>query len=237
MNPRRALVLSILTLAVVPSLAHAANVIWSLPQNISTDSDVNTLGTFIDAASIGNDAPVTVNGVTFSAFNPGAPTGSFAITGASGYGGYGVNAAPFNTLSAAYQNLLTHGDFGSGNSIMTLTISGLTIGRDYLFQWWANDSRNNFVPQVVTATAGTAVTLNADTTASSGGIGQFAIGTFLADSTTQTISFQGGENGGTLENAFLLRDVTGVPEPSSSILLGLGAPLGFALSRRRPARK
>jgi hypothetical protein len=231
----RTLLLSTFTFA-LPALGQAANIIWSSPQGIVGDGDVSTLGTFVDAVSIGNDSAVTVNGVTFGAFNPAAvPTGTFAITGAAGYAGYGVDLAPFNTLSAVYQNLLTHGDFGSGNSVMTLTIGGLTIGRAYLFQWWANDSRNSYNPQTVSATAGTVVTLNADTTAAPGGIGQYAIGTFVADAATQTVDFQGGVNGGTLENAFQLRDITNAPEPCAGLLLGLGAPLCFGLVRRRSA--
>jgi hypothetical protein len=63
---------------------------------------------------------------------------------------------------------------------MGLTITGLTSGDIYSFQFWSQSGGST------TATAGNAVTVGG------GGNGQFAIGTFTADATTQAISFSAG---------------------------------------------
>ena len=205
----------VIATAAVTSLnctSHAASVAWISAHDVSGDSDVSILGTLVQASSLGDgtSAGTTVNGVIFAPYAVyNSSSGIFALSGANGYGGYGVNAVPFNTLSPAYKSLLTYGTYGSGTSVMTLTISGLTIGRHYLFQWWANDSRAAFIPQNVDATAGNTVELNADTTDVPGGTGQYAIGTFVADAATQNIDFQGVSNG-TLENAFQLRDISDI---------------------------
>ena len=57
-----------------------------------------------------------------------------------------------------------------------------------------------------------------------GSVGQFVIGTFTADSTSQVISFPDLPSYENLVTAYQLRDVTVVPEPSTGLLLlgGLG---------------
>lgn len=219
---------------------HAASITWQAPHDITGDADVSTTGSLVQAVSIGPsgvDFGTTVNGVTFAPFAPdlGNNTiGIFTLSGVYGlYNGYGGGTA-FSALSSAYRTLLQNGDFGSGNSVMTLTISasGLTTGHTYQFQWWANDSRANFIPQTVDATAGNSVTVNANTANTANGIGQYAIGTFVANGADEVITFQGGANGGTLENGFQLRDISAVPEPASVLLLGLGACAMMARRRR-----
>lgn len=228
-------IVSAVVLAAVHS--HAAAITWSLPQNISGDSDVSTSGTLFQAANVGDGSvpSTTVNGVTFSPFvmsGTNVASGNFQLNGEFtlfGYSGYGAAAAPFNTLSSAYQDLLSYGNYTSGNAVMTLTISGLTVGHTYEFQWWANDSSNAY-PEIEHATAGNTVTLDGDTTDAVGGTGQFAIGTFVADATTQTIDFDADSGSYTLQNAYQLRDLNAVPEPASASLLILGA---VALAHRR----
>ncbi len=71
---------------------------------------------------------------------------------------------------------------------MTLTMAGLTVGQSYEFQCWTNTSGPTAITN--TATAGNSVMLDANTTDANGGLGQFAIGTFIADNTvSQVISF------------------------------------------------
>lgn len=219
-----------LVFAVIPTVCslHAASFLWNSAQNILGDTDVNTQGTLFEAANVGG-ANTTVNGVTFAAFTTSSTHFSLAGTNST-FNGYGSVNAPFSTLSAPYQSLLSTGNFGSGNSVMTLTISGLTINQSYLFQFWINDSRQAFVGQAVTATTGaTSVTADADTIDLEGGRGQYATGTFVADATSQDVSFQGSASGGTLENAFQLRSV---PEPASVALLVAGGALLFARRRK-----
>src|SRR6185369_6478748 len=118
---------------------------------------------------------------------------------------------------------------------ITLSLTGLTAGHSYLFQWWSNDS--SFSGHYsTTATATNDVTLLSNISDAFGETGQSAIGTFTASGAVQAIDFTGSSGYAPRINAFQLRDVTAVPEPSAGAgLAGLGA-LGFVLVRRRRAR-
>jgi hypothetical protein len=216
--------------------SHASAITWGSPQNISGDSDVDTTGSLVGAFNIGVSGvgSTTINGVTFAGLaltGSNVTSGNFNLTIATSFAGnnsVGFAAAPFNTLSAAYQGMLST-EAGDFTNPITLTMSGLTPGNTYEFEWWKNVS-NGFESHTATATAGNAVSLNSNTSAgATGGIGQFALGTFVADATTsQTITFSS-----TVQdtfNGFQLR--TGaVPEPTALSLAGLG--LLVAVGRRR----
>ena len=116
-------------------------------------------------------------------------------------------------------------------------MSGLASGQTYQFEWWSNVSNSFGGNNLTTATATNSVTLNVGNV--SGSLGQFAIGTFVADATnTQSISFTGGPTGPSI-NGFELRALSAVPEPGSALagLLALGVCLGglAGRSRRQPA--
>jgi hypothetical protein len=206
--------------------ASGATMSWNAPQNITGDIDVSTTGTLVQASNVAGPDTL-VNGVTFTQFltaagGGAASSGIFTLSGAYGdYDSYLNADAPF---SASYKSLLTTGNFGSNNSVMTLQISSLTIGKTYQFQVWVNDSRGIYGQQGTTVTAGSSVHLLGNTTGANGGIGQYVIGTFVADAATQSIQFQGDVNVGTLENAFMLRDIDGAPANG-----GL-SPTGFSVN-------
>jgi hypothetical protein len=200
--------------AVVSSPAPSAPdsaVLWQQAHNISGDTDVSTAGTFVSGANVAGPA-VTVNGVSFDTLPAGGATtdGVFSFaTGEpnAGYNGYGAGNAPFSNLSANYQSLLSTGNFGSGNSVMTLNLNNLTVGATYQIEVWYNDSRGG--NQGMTATSGSdSVHAWGNTTATVGGTGQWVIGTFTAGAATKTITFQGDAGAGTLTNAFLLRQLS-----------------------------
>jgi hypothetical protein len=79
------------------------------------------------------------------------------------------------------------------------------------------------------------VTLDANTTNTVGGLGQFAIGTFTASGTTQ--AFLLSEPGGDFNPLINALQVRAVPEPSLTLLgCAVAAAGGLALRRRsRPA--
>ena len=196
----------------------------------------SVLGAFTLLASVAQSAninwgtPQQISGVTFQSFAaPGGngSSGNFTITSGSGVfannTGGASTGAPFSTLPAAYQTLLSSYItplFGPA----TLTMSGLVVGMQYEFQFWSNLSSQQFGYQIM-ATAGNSVALLSNTAGADGGLGQWVTGTFTADSLTQSITFLGDGDGGFL-NGFQLRQIsqpTGqVPDTGSTLaLLGL----------------
>ncbi|WP_131989328.1 autotransporter outer membrane beta-barrel domain-containing protein [Chthoniobacter flavus] len=205
----------------LPAVAPAASITWGAATSISGDSEVSTGGALVGAFNVGaaDAGSPTVNGVTFTEFvlnagSTGGAQGNFslssgAIVGASNAAGSG--SAPFTGLSASYQALLqSEGGAVPVATPFTLTMSGLSVGQTYQFEWWANISSSSFANDLTTATAGNTVTLDSNKTNAVGGIGQFAIGTFVADSTSQAIVFNSA--GEAIINAFELRVA---PPPSA----------------------
>jgi hypothetical protein len=220
---------------------------WQIPFTISGDSDVSTDGNLVAAFNM-NGPAITVNGVFFASFPVTAGTadansGNFAFHETQGPillapTNLGSTQAPFSNLSANYQTLLSTGLASNELDLVVLTISGLTIGRQYEFQFWVNGS--TLVPnQTVFTTASDGnlgiVNLDGNTTDTNGGVGQTVIGIFTATSGTEMIDFGGPSPGPTI-NAFELRDIGAVPEPSTLIQLASGSILLAGIARRKLRR-
>ncbi len=246
---RRVLLTAALT-TLTPLLAQGAVITWGTAQNITGDSDVLTQGTAVLAENFGNatNATTTVNGVTFTkapAFTTGAsgsnPLGPvyFNSGGASAYDSFGDNYyTNFNALSPAYKTLLVGGLYslgGTGFSVSSL--QNLTLGQKYAVQIFVQDVRG--FGQTVNAydganRTGNSVTLLTGTNivgnyAAANGLGQYVIGTFTADATSQYLTFNG--NGSV--NGYQVRTAP-VPEPASLALFTGVA--GMVLIRRRSSR-
>ena len=231
------------SLFLAASAAHAETIVWGAETNISGDSDVSTNGTLVGAFNFAGPA-TTINGVEFLEFAVGMASntvGNFDFSVASstiGTRSTGAGSGAFTDLSASYQSLLGIAA-ERADRVLTLTMSGLSIGHFYEFQVWVNDSEfpgGGGFTYPVDITAGNTVTLDPNTTpfdmngmAVEGGLGQFVIGTFRADAVTQQVEFFGSEVA--VVNGFQLRSV--VPEPSS--LLAILMPLGLSVvcTRRR----
>ncbi len=233
---RRSLFLCAVIAALVNGrLAHPANITWGSAQTISGDTDVSTTGTLVRAYNFGFN-PITsptVNGVFFQGLGPFAstPDTSVALVGTGafrgGFSGFGSALAPFANLSPSYQQLANSGLFQDVGTV-TLTMSLLTIGQQYQIEVWVNDSRGSNGPgrsETVQSPGGPTVTLVYNNTSAEGGVGQFAIGSFTADATTQQVIFTGlGTSPSAQMQAYLLR---AVPEPSAMLLLVLGVGAAF----------
>jgi hypothetical protein len=248
---------ALLTFALSPQAAHAfASITWGSAQNITGDSDVSTLGSLLYAYNAGANGvtATTVNGVTFSPYvfptngSNTTTTGDVAFSESPsvlwGYNNLGSVSVPFSNLSANYQTLLSSAGSAGADNTLSANFSGLTIGNDYLLQWWSNDSSNSPMFGSTQATDvnpfPSTVTLNTNTANSAGATGQYVIGTFTANSDTMLVDFD-GIGGYPLINAFQIRDVTSaaVPEPgqvAASILLLFGIGSYLWLKHRRNAK-
>jgi len=218
------------------SVSHAATVTWGAAQNITGDSDVSAAGTLVGAVALrpGNgNGNTTVNGVTFTGVNPFVTTtsGVFSFSGITSGLSFSSGNPPFSTLSPSYQSLLTT----ASSSGFTLTMSGLSVGATYAFEFWSNQTA---APNsLTTATAGNSVTLSSDPSGADGALGQWAIATFVADLSTEQVVFSGAGK----VNGFQLRvfpAASAVPEPGSALagMLALGVFLSGVVKRNRTAK-
>ena len=244
------------------ALAHAAAnpiITWTPGVNIAGDSDVVTTGTLVAAFNLGTTNPsqvsgTTVNGVPFAPFAvpfaasdpPAAWTttvGAFSVQFSdqrfADNSLLGSAAAPYSTLSPAYKTLLSAGVADTiGGGTVTLTMTGLTNGQAYIFEWWSNDADlNSGIGSINTiAVAFNAVTLTDNVNNTNGSPGQYAVGNFTGDALgTATVAFTTftSESFPVL-NAFQLRTIA-APEPTSCAMLAIGA-CGLLSFRGRSTR-
>ena len=243
-----------------PAARGQAVIDWAVnggAHNINDDGDVATAGELVRAFNVGPSgiSSVTVNGVTFAAFGINTESLSNTLTiensttfslhetstNLTAAAGFGADGGTFSGLASAdYRSLLSSAGYATAQQAQRfeLTISGLTTGHTYRFQWWLNDSSgaeafSTKASSDIEFVSG--VTLLSNTESGSfGGLGQYAIGDFAVSSgTSQVIYFQGLGGVAPHINAFQLRDITAIPEPATYAgLVGLGA-LGFAVLRRR----
>ena len=236
--------LAALGLAAAHPAAAQSVITFGAAQNIAGDSDVLTDGILVGAYSFAAASNAAVNGVTFVTRGGGDNGGSnLQVTtfnkGVTGV--YGRNAPPFNALSAGYQTILGSGLYRDSPATAPayFDLSGLTAGNTYEVQFFVNDSRPGTgnrnetlttgagkFPNNFTASGDPSVTLNFNTTGAEGGLGQYVVGTFVADS-TGTASLAATGNISTQVNAIQYRDLgapaSAAPEPSQLAGLGLAA--------------
>jgi hypothetical protein len=168
----------------------------------------------------------TVNSASSGNFSLAASGTDFFLSSNEDYGSVSPPSPPFTGLSAAYQTILGGATITAQPTTFALTMTGLTFGEIYQFQWWANTSgpASPGVSTIHAASAGNTVALNDNPSGIEGGLGQYVTGTFVADGTSQMITFlpvpAGQPSSSAQLNAFQLRQI---PEPSSIGLLGLAA--------------
>jgi hypothetical protein len=193
--------------------ANAADISWGTPTTISGTSDVNTQGTLFSSWAPGDDyqgdfntAPqnYTVNGVAFNTY--GTPGTDIGISGT------GINLDRYNAFTSPgtgdsiYNNLLQVAvfNYNSASSDMIVSWDNLIVGHTYLVQAWLNDGRSG-QPGTSIFTGG--VSNSAPVAIGNGTPGQYIIGTFVADSGSQSFTMSPG----IMLNLVQVRDISPTP--------------------------
>jgi len=234
----------------IDSLAVAATITWGTPQMISGETDVATTGTLVYAYNIGGSGvgPTTINGVSFASFAFPSFTASVTIGDVTfsevpgflyGNDNLGSTLLPYSGLTSAYRSLLDGGGSASDPLTITATLGGLTLGQEYLLQWWSSNAAlaSGFEGQILkltTASAGNSVQLDANTGNAAGGLGQYVIGTFTADGSTQQFTLE--SPAGFTAPLISGLQIRAVPEPATYMMALAGLTCGGCLVRRRRTR-
>ena len=214
--------------------ASAADIVWGAATTMSADADVVTTGAY-DRAYIFNGTS-TINGVSFTTFSGSGDTDGF--TSGATYNGYNPNSGNispnYNNLSTAYKIIADNGRY-SNDGTGSITLNNLNTGLDYTLQVWVNDSRTYGVGRTETIAGSPSLASNVQ--GNSGGVGQFATGTFTATAATQALSITA--NSSAQINALNLR-ATGVtagntatitaPRNWSALTLGAASVLKYDIS-------
>jgi len=213
----------------------AALITWATPVNITADTDVATNGLLIYAETWGQNG-ATVNGVPFAYdtsktgdANVGIAFGSTAGIDKSGEG-VGGTGTLYANLSPAYKVLVKGTAWANVGTPGTITLYNLTVSNLYEVQIWENDSRAAYATRVATlsdsSVGGNSVSLahcvGGTTSSVNGGLGQYVIGTFTADGTSQVIyitdSATAPQTIGDQLNSIQLRNLaTNLPPTSTNV--------------------
>ena len=213
-------VLALGALAALP--LRAATIEWEEARNIGADTDVSTEGELICAYNE-NGVDATVNGVLFrgytshgllpvGAVEPDAQLATFGESRANTFLGAFASSASF---SEPYRNLLAGAAFNrNANTTGTVTLLGLQPGEEYLVQVWINDNRSNIDIRSYTMVLDGVCSV--ETHPENADYGQYTIGRFRADSSSQVISISCTRS--PIINAFQLRKLPsiawGEPQPT-----------------------
>lgn len=169
-----------MSMVCVALTSQAAVIRWGAARNVGTSNDVVAADVLVQAYNLGgatSASNVTVNGVLF--------TGTSTFLGSD----YNGDAFSGDTGDAAYNALLSSFDFGGGSGEFTKSVGGgkLAIGSQYQIQVWYVDDRSGV--SVMRFGDG-----NSNTVDLASNPGQYVIGTFTADGTSQplTLDAQGG---------------------------------------------
>jgi len=252
---------SIFLLALVAVLAiraPAAVITWETSVQMypgtTVQTFVNTSGTGLLAysATATTNGSAIVNGVDFdyatgAELAAGVTQNGVTVTYADSLDNH---STAFGDGSFAYDNDIYNLIASSTWGATTVTLSGLTIGQEYMLQIFGNDSRNgrhwdfetgfsdgvnNLAYSLSAGTAGRLSLSNRNPISGEGEpSGDYIIGTFIANAVTQSFEINGSVDGfssyntGRAQiNGLQLREI---PEPATLSLLALG---GLLIRKRK----
>ena len=221
-----------------------AAIAWS-SSDITQNADVSTNGDLVFAINASDSTgSTTVNGVEFvtsNRANAGVVAQAQSIgdesistsftnenTRAFEDGGLGVNGSVGGLIEGAWWGTPT------GDQSVSVTLTGLEVGTTYELQIFANDARSSrddgWVSSLSNGVGGFGVNLELNNQPFGGRAGDFGIGTFTADSTSQSFEISGSIDGQVSTsrahvNAIQLRTLSGTDLSPGADLLPGAVPL------------
>jgi hypothetical protein len=231
---------------VAAGTASAATITWGPTAVPLTEAgtEVSTSGTLVQALNFGrgtsSDFDTTINGVPFTGFANAAGTWIDPSSGTFSANSNTVVTPGYSGLGT--YDLLLDGWLGSGGSTRnSVTLSGLSIGQEYLVQLFladsrtiGNPSRSTYFPVI---DVGEANEFIGPTYGSNNRNGFVINGTFTADGASQSFTINNDNAAFATPAGFQLNayQIRAVPEPATIGLLGAAAGLMLALRRGRGA--
>lgn len=228
MNPCAAKLLPVVALSCLAATgANAASVDWTLGPSFNGSTGylgILTNGTLVEAVNLTgtNGSSLTVD--------PSGINLTFTTINAPSFGAAWASAGDGGSSDSAWGSILNTFEWSGSDVTTSNLIDGLVVGATYQVQFFA--ARTDCCgTRTLTFSNGT------DPASATVGYDDYVsvVGTFVADATFQTFRFDDSVNAPAL-NAYVLRDVSPVPEPQTWTMLmaGLGL-LGWAATRSRPA--
>jgi choline-sulfatase len=202
--------------------AQAAEITWGVAGN-TIDKSQLIEGNVVYAFSGGVGATITGGNQNYG-FTAGSyqdiaftPAPGARITADVSNGAASTGDLNFDTIIKSFT------DAQSGITSGTQTISGLTNGTTYQIQVFFNDQRGSSSSRVMTFGDGAAPPNNRDIAAAGSGWGQFAVGSFTAVGTTQSLTHITNGFGNVHFNAILVTAPGPPPAPDSPTNLTVAA--------------
>ncbi len=202
---------------VVLTTAHAAPVTWTTPptETLSEASIIVPAGATIYHAGTwgtGNGAgpltvPIAGDSVTFENMTTGDPIGALSAI-ASGGEFYATDVwTSTGTVDAAFQNVMD-GACPDGANPKTVRVGGLVVGKPYRLQIFVSDDRSCCSGRTMKLSDSATDGAGNETATFTAGSSSYAIASFTADATSQTIYVRGVAQTQNYVNAYVLVDMS-----------------------------
>lgn len=197
----------------------AAPIAWQTPGSTTNKSNlIEGIATVLSVsggsgATVTNAGPSGTQTVVFTGVNytnlTFTPTPGNRVTVDVSNGAASTGDVNFNTVIRSNTDALN--SIASG----TQTIAGLTAGKFYAVQIFYNDQRSGLTGRVMTFGDGATTASTVNISGGSGGWGQYAIGTFTADATTQKLTHLTNGFSSVHFNALLVVELDANPLPTA----------------------